>query len=69
MLEVCRRLGDNDFKASPCWVLATLKRNKKVGINLHGEANDMADEERGVIISAWRKDVHSKIAEVDTPPE
>ena len=29
----------------------------------------MADEERGVIISAWRKDFHAKIVEVDTPPE
>ena len=31
----------NDFKASPLWISARLKRNNKVGINLHGEENYM----------------------------
>ena len=39
-----------------------LKRNKKFGINLCGEANDMTDEEREIIMSAWRKDFHDNIA-------
>ena len=36
---------------------------------MHGEANDMTDEEREIIMSAWRKDFHANIAEVDTIPE
>ena len=32
-----------------------LKRNDKVGINLHGEENDMTVEKREIIMSAWRK--------------
>ena len=62
-------LGLNYFKALPCWISVTLKRNKKVGINLHDEANDMTDEEREMIMSAWHKDFHANIVEVDTPPE
>ena len=69
MIEVCRGLGLNDFKASPCWISDTLNRNKKVGVHLYGESNDMTDEEREIIISAWRKDFHAKISEVDTPPK
>ena len=62
-------LGINDFKASPFWISATLKRNKKVGINLHGEASAVTDEEREIIVSEWRNNFHDKISEVDTPPE
>ena len=45
-LKFSEGLVINDFKASPRWISATFKRKKKVGINLHGEANDMTDEER-----------------------
>ena len=52
-LKFAQGLGLNDFKASPSWITATLKRNKKVGINLHsGEANDMTPEEREAIMAA-----------------
>ena len=63
------RLGLNDFKYPPCWISATLKRNKKFGINLHGEANAMIYEERKIIMSEWHKYFHAKISELDTPPE
>ena len=43
-LRFAEGLGINDFKASPCWISATLKHYNKVGINLHGEENDMTDE-------------------------
>ena len=43
-LNFAEGLGLNDLKSSPCYISATLKRNKKVGINLYGEANDMTDE-------------------------
>ena len=36
---------------------------------MHSEANDMTYEEMQIIISAWCKDFHDKIAEMDTPPE
>ena len=41
-----------DFKASDGWISNSLRRHGKVGINLHGEANDMTagDRER----SSWR---------------
>ena len=42
-LKFAKGSGINDFKASPFWISATLKRNKKVGINLHGAENDMKD--------------------------
>ena len=40
-----------------------------MGINLHGEVNDTADEDREIIMSEWRNDFHANIAEVDTPTE
>ena len=36
---------------------------------MHGEENDMTDEEREIIMSSWCKDFHAKIVEADTPPE
>jgi len=68
-LKFAEGLGLTDFKASPSWISATLKRNKKVGINLPGKANDMTNEEREVIMSAWRKDFQTKIVEVDINAE
>ena len=40
-LKFSEGLGINDFKALSRWFSDTLKRNKKVGINLHGKTNDM----------------------------
>ena len=68
-LKFSEGLGINKFKASPCWISPTLKRNKKLGINLHGESNDLTDEVREIIMAAWRNYFHAKIAEVDAPPE
>ena len=68
-LKFAEGLGLNDFKVSQFWSLAKLKRNKKVGINLYGEANYMTYEQRGIIMSEWCKDFHSNIAEVYAPPE
>ena len=44
----------DEFKGSPGWIDNVLKRNDKVGINLHGEAADMDDDEREVIMDKWR---------------
>ena len=59
----------NGFKPSPLWISATLNFNKKVGINFHGETNDMTYEEREIIMSEWRNDFHANIEELDTTPE
>ena len=67
-LKFSEDLGLSDRKESQFWISAKLKCNKLVGINLHGETNAMAYEERKIIISAWRKVFHDKIVEVDTPP-
>ena len=58
-----------DFEYSPTYISDTLRLNKKVGINFHGEANDMTGEERWVIVSVWSNDFYAKIMEVDTTPE
>ena len=68
MLEFSEGLGLNEFKSSPYWISATLKCNKKVGINLYGEENNMIDEEREIIKLAWWKGFHAKIKEVYRPP-
>ena len=68
-LKFSESFGINGFKASPCWISAMLKRNKKFRINLHGEAIDTIDEDREIIISSWCKDFHANIAEADKPPE
>ena len=46
-----------------------MKRNKKVGIQFCGEANDMTYEDMEIIMSAWHKNFRAKIAEKYTPPE
>ena len=68
-LKFSESFGVNDFKASPCWISATLKRNNNFRIYLHGEAIDIIDEDREIIISSWCKDFHANIAEADKPPE
>jgi hypothetical protein len=47
-------LGMNDFKASDGWLNRTLKRSGKIGISLHGEADDMVPEERFRIVEEWK---------------
>ena len=68
-LKFSEDLGLSDRKESQFWISAKLKCNKLVGINLHGETNAMAYEERKIIISAWRKDFHAKIEETEKTPE
>jgi hypothetical protein len=39
-----------DFKASDGWLAKTLKRHDIIGINLHGEANDLTDDQREALM-------------------
>ena len=68
-LKFSEGLGINYLKSSPHFILDMLKRNNKVGINLHGEGNDMTDEKRYIIVSELRKYFHAMITELDTPLE
>ena len=69
ILNILEGLGLTYFKSPTCCISATLKRNKKVVNNLHGESNDMTDGERDIIMSTWRKDFYAKIMEVGTHPK
>ena len=69
LLKFAEGLGINDFKSSPICISDTIKRNKKFGINLHDKENDMTDEEREIVISAWSKYFHANIMELDKTPE
>ena len=43
-LKFSKGMGLNDLKALTYCISSTLKRIKKVGINLHGEENYMTNE-------------------------
>ena len=53
-----KQLGYNDFKASPCWINKTLQRNNLTRVNLHGEANEMSEEEFKAVMGPWKKKFH-----------
>ena len=60
----------SNFEASPGWIKNVLERNDRVGINLHGEANDMDDNERAKIMAKWkREEFHSVINKHGIPAE
>ena len=44
-----------NFKISYGWINKTLQRYGMARINLHGEANNMTDEEVEAVIDPWRK--------------
>jgi Tc5 transposase DNA-binding domain/DDE superfamily endonuclease len=63
-------LGIEDFKASNGWLNNTLKRHGKIGIRLHGEADDISPNERYKIIDDWKKETfHPLIEALNVPPE
>jgi DDE superfamily endonuclease/Tc5 transposase DNA-binding domain len=62
-------LNIKDFKASNGWLHRTLKRHGKVGIALHGEADDIPIEERNNIVDDWKKNVfHPLIQNLNVSP-
>jgi hypothetical protein len=60
--------SEDEFKASPGWIENTLKNYGKIGVNLHGEANDMSGEERAATMKDWCVDFHRIIEENDIKP-
>lgn len=60
---------DDTFKASPGWISSVLKRNSRLGIHLHGEANDLSNEDRAEKMAPWRIQFHALLDEENIPPE
>ena len=56
------------FKASSGWISRVLTRHNKVGIHLHGEADDMTAGEREEIMAGWRLTFHDLLEEYSIPP-
>jgi hypothetical protein len=59
----------NDFKASPGFISRVLKDHNLIGVSLHGEANDMNDEEREGIMADWRVMFWKKLEDRNIGPE
>ena len=57
-----------DFKASPGFICNVLNRNDIVGINLHGEGNEMSDDERCELIGTFKDEFHQVIENHSVQP-
>ena len=65
-LDYAKKTGeaaDTLFQASPGWIKNVLDRNDMVGIKLHGEANDMDDEECAKLMAVWKRDEFHPVIE------
>jgi DDE superfamily endonuclease/Tc5 transposase DNA-binding domain len=63
-------LGLTNFKASNGWLEKTLRRNGKVGIQRHGEADDLSPEFLQKTIEDWKKNqFFPLIEEYDVPSQ
>ena len=73
LMEKCKKwadqLGHNNFSASDGWLNATMKRHGFTRINLHGEADDMADDEREAVMVPFRKELKDLCEELGVGPE
>ena len=57
------------FSASDGWLNKTLERHGYKYIKLHGEANDMTDDERESVMVPWRKKLYDMCEELGVGPE
>jgi hypothetical protein len=63
-------LGYKEFRASNGWLRNTLKRHDKIGISLHGEADDVTLEDRLQVVDKWKmEEFHPLIDKYKVPPE
>jgi Tc5 transposase DNA-binding domain/DDE superfamily endonuclease len=69
-IKFANELGIQNFKASSGWLTLTMKRHNKIGIRLHGEADDLSPDIRIKIVETWKKDeFHPLIEKYNVPPE
>ena len=64
-MQWAQDLGLHDFKCSAGWLQNTLKLHGIGRINLHGEADDLSDEEVVATMAPWRKELLELIEEKD----
>lgn len=55
--------GVEGWQASNGWISDALERAGRVSIKLHGEANEMTDEEIQLIMTPWKEDFHELLRE------
>jgi hypothetical protein len=58
-----------NFEASLRFISWVLRDHNLIGVLLHGEANDMGDEESERIMSAWREKFWKKLHDHNILPE
>ena len=57
-LKWAKDLGIEGFKASPQWISKTLKRGNFTRVNLHGEGEEMLQEDFDEVIVLWHKEFY-----------
>lgn len=72
--EKCKIWGDElghagKFSVSNGWLNDTMKRYGFTQVNLHGEANDMTDDERETVMVPFRKKLQDLCEELGVGPE
>ncbi len=60
-------LNGPSFTASDGWIDNVLKRNKMYGVTLHGEANDLSDEEKEKLACQCRQEIQNLVDEYEIP--
>jgi hypothetical protein len=75
MVAMCEKWAQQEedpkyksFKASVGFISKALKRNHIVGVRLHGEGNELSDEERCVLITKFKDELHDLIDKDNVPP-
>ena len=60
----------HQFKGSAHFISNCIKRNNRIAVNLHGEANTYEPEERKQIMDKWKKnELHPLIEKYSVPAE
>ena len=71
--EKCKKwsveFGHATFACSDGWLNKTMERHGFKQVNLHGEANDMTDDECAVLMVPWRKELQDLCEELGVGPE
>ena len=62
-------ISEDKFTASNGWITGVLKRNGKISINLHGEADNMIDEAAAALMNPWLKGFHKQIEDLAVPQD
>ena len=67
-MQWARDLELHDFKCSKGWLYNTLNTHGIERINLHGEADDLSDEEVAAVMGPWRNELRELMEEKQVGP-